>query len=155
MDTATLDRLQETLTRQYAAHEELLRALQAQRQAIRGFDTQGLERLRDRCDATAQRIAELEDARVRLTGPGVRLVELAQRCPEPHRSRLVAISAGLRQLAEQAAAAARVNNAAVQNMLNHFHTVYQMLAGANRTAAYGANGQPGAAAGAFLVDAVA
>ena len=155
MDPRTADKLHELLTRLYGAHEELLAALHQQQQAIRRFDADGLEKLRDRCDAVAQRIAELEEARARLTGPGVRLSALVPTLGEPQRSRLAAISAGLRKLAEEVASVGRVNAVAVHNMLNHFHTVYRLMAGARSPAGYTAAGGAAAGGGALLIDAVA
>ena len=156
MDTVTANRLHELLTRQMAAHEEMRNVLLEQQQALRRFDTAGLESLRQRCDVLAERIAELDQARQTITGPGIRLRELAQTLAEPARSRLVATSLGLRKIAEEIASINRINRAAVQNMLNHFHTVYQMLAGASQSPGYGATGRSTTApVGAFLVDAVA
>lgn len=156
MDIATADKLHEVLTRLYGGHEQLLQALQLQQQAIRRFDAPGLEKLRDRCEAIAQRISELEEARARIAGPGARMSELAAGLPEPQRSRLAAISAGLRKLAIEITSVSRVNNTALQNMLNHFHTVYQMIASTKRASAYNATGQSARPnGGAFLVDAVA
>ena len=155
MDAGELKRLYELLSRQRNAHEELRTVLLDQQRALRRFDTDGLDTLRQRCDLLGERIAELEQARRRLTGPDVRLTALAEQLPEPDRSRLVATSIGLRKLAEEIGSINRINNAAVQNMLNHFHTVYQMLAGASRPAGYGASGQTEGSTGSFLVDAVA
>lgn len=153
---ATADRLHELLTRLYAAHEELRGLLLQQQQAIRRFDAASLETLRERCEAVAQRILEMEQARARLTGGRVRLSELAGGLEEPQRGRLTAISAALRTLGEEIASVNRINRAALQNMLNHFHSVYQLMARTRRSAAYGAKGQATEApGGAFLVDAVA
>ncbi len=156
MDAVDTHRLHGLMTRQIAAHEELRSVLLDQQRSIRCFDAAGLENLRQRSDVLAERIAELERTRQTITGDNIRLIDLAQTLAEPARSRLVATSLGLRKIAEEIASINRINQAAVQNMLNHFHTVYQMLASANQAAAYGATGQTaGPAAGAFLVDAVA
>lgn len=157
MNPTTADKLHDILTRQYAAHEELLRVLQQQQQAIRACDAAALERLKDRCDAVAHRIHELEAARVSVTGPGVKVAQLAMTLPEPQQSRLAAIAAGLRKLADQIASLNRVNSMAVSNMLDHFQTVYQKLAAANQASSYSAGGKPcGQKRSApFLVDAVA
>jgi hypothetical protein len=40
-------------------------------------------------------------------------------------------------------------------MLNHFHTLYQRLAGAGRTGAYQASGRSAEMTGPLLVDVVA
>ena len=156
MDAATVNSLLDNLKRQYAAHEELRNLLKQQQQAIRRCDAAGLEELRQRGELLAGRLAELETARRAAAGPAARIAEIAEQVEEPARSRLVALSLGLRKLAEEVASLSRINQAAMRNMLNHFHEVYQTLAGANRPAAYGATGRsvaPGS--GAFLVDAVA
>lgn len=156
MDAVAADKLYKVLKRQLIAQEELRGLLQLQQQAIRRFDASALENLRQRGDVLAERIAELESARGKLTAPGARITELAKRMKEPQQSRTIAISLGLRKLAEENASLSRINHAAMQNMLNHFHSVYRMLAGANRPAAYGSSGESvGDDGGAFLVDAVA
>jgi len=155
MDAVTLKRLLDLLSRQRSAHEELRAVLLEQQRALRRFDTAGLDKLRQRSDLLAERIAELEQARRTLMGAKLRLTELAERIDEPGRSRLVATAAGLRRLAEEIASINRINGAAAHNMLNHFHSVYQMLAGANQAARYGSSGRVDRPGGAFLVDAVA
>ena len=135
MDAAAADKLHGILTRQYAAHEELLRLLQTQQQAVRRFDAGELDNLRSRCDQVAQRIVELEDARAQVTGTEVRLADLIQTAPEPQRGKLAAISAGLRGLAERITSITRVNDKAMRNMLNHFHSLYQIMASAARAPA--------------------
>ncbi|NQU75119.1 MAG: flagellar protein FlgN [Planctomycetes bacterium] len=156
MDAPAVERLHEILKRQYAAHEELRRVLLLQQQAVRRFDAAGLDGLRERGDILAQRIAEMESSRKALTGPDARVAEIAQQQGEPRRSQLVALALGLRKLAEEIASLSRINGAAVRSMLNHFHSVYRMLAGANKAAVYGASGESVDGNGdAFLVDAVA
>lgn len=155
METALANKLHELLTRQYTTHEELRAVLTEQQQAIRRCDSAALDELRKRCDVLAERIAELERTREGLTGRGVKLSKLVAQAPEPQRSKLVALSAGLRKLTEETASLNRINSAALRIMLGHFHTMYQRIAGANARAGYGANGQARPNDGAFLVDAVA
>ncbi len=155
MNAQTADKLYAMLLRLYEAHEELLGVLREQQQAIRRCDAGRLEALRDRCDLLGQRILELDAARQQLTGAGVKVSELAAGAPEPQQSRLVALSAGLRKLAEQIASMHRVNQAAVRNMLNHFHAVYRMLASAGKSGGYGSAGAANSGGQAFMIDAVA
>ena len=155
METVTLKRLFDLIDGQRNAHKELRTVLLDQQTALRRFDTHRLEQLGRRCYALGERIAELEQARRSLTGPNVRLTDLAATLAEPCRSRLVAAALGLRQLAGEVSSITRINAAAILNMLNHFHQVYQMIASAGRTNGYGASGQADKATGAFLVDAVA
>ena len=156
MDPAKAVKLIDILTRQHAAHQELRAALAEQQQALRRFDAAGLELLRQRGDRLAERIGELEAARAALTGGGARLTELAAALGEPQRSRLLAVAHGLRTVAEETAALGRINRAAAQCMLNHFHGVYRLLARAGRPVSYGASGRPQEGGGAaLLVDAVA
>jgi len=156
MDGPTADRLQAVLNGQYAAHEELRSVLQQQQRAIRAFDTAGLEALRDRCERLIERITGLETIREAITGPGVRLTELAGELPEPQRSRLVAISLGLRKLAEETSALHRVNRAAVQHMLRHFRSIHQALTRAGQGCGYGASGKAeDGETRSMLIDAVA
>ena len=155
MDTVTLKRLFELLDRQRDVHKELRTALLDQQTALRRFDTRRLEQLHRRCDALGERIAELERVRRGLDGSNVKLTELAAALDEPDRSRLTAAAMGLRQLAGEVASINRINAAAIHNMLNHFHQVYQMIASAGRKDGYIASGQADRATGAFLVDAVA
>ncbi len=155
MDANAANRLHALLTKQYAAHKELQTSLQMQQQAIRKFDAAGLDQLRQRADTLAERIADLNTARESMTGPNVRLTELADRLPEPQRSRLMAMSVALRSLAKEIASLNRINQAAVRHMLNHFHSVYQMLARGSQPVGYGAGGQASGGGQSFLVDAVA
>ncbi|MFW6145966.1 MAG: flagellar protein FlgN [Planctomycetota bacterium] len=155
MDTVTVKRLFDLIDRQRDAHRELRTCLLDQQTALRRFDTTRLEQLGRRCDGLGERIAELEKTRRDLTGPKVKLTDLAATLDEPHRSRLVAVAMGLRQLAAEVASINRINAAAIHNMLNHFHQVYQMIASAGRTDGYGASGRTDKATGSFLVDAVA
>lgn len=156
MDAATIKRLYDLLTRQAEAHDEMRAVLLTQQRALRRFDTAGLEQLRQRCDVLTERIAELENARRAVTGPDVRISDLAATVGEPDRSRLVAVAIRLKKAAEEIASIHRINRAAVANMLNHFHQAYQLLASADNAAAYGSSGQStDRPSGAFLVDAVA
>jgi len=156
MDGPTADRLHAVLAELFAAHEELRSALRSQQRAIRAFDTAGLESMRGRCERLAERITELEATREAMTGPGVRLAELAENLGEPRRSRLVAMALGLRHLAEDTAGLQRVNRAAVQFMLRHFRSIHRALARGGHNGGYGATGKAddnGTAA--MLIDAVA
>ena len=157
MDVSIADKLHELLTRQYAGHEELLRALQAQQQALRAFD---VRRPGERCTDAAicspsgspnwRRPRAADRAGRAAVGAGTDMPRATGR------SRLLAISAGLRKLAGQTAALSRVNDSAVRKMLNHFHAIYQLMATAGRPSGYGKSGQATAPGGAaFLVDAVA
>ncbi len=156
MDGPTADKLQAVLNGQHAAHEELRSALQQQQRAIRAFDRAGLEALRGRCELLVERITGLETTREAITGPGVRLTELANDMPEPQRSRLVAISLGLRKLAEETSALHRVNRAAVQHLLRHFRSIHQTLTHAGQSCGYGASGEADdGGTRSMLIDAVA
>ncbi len=155
MEPVTLKRLFDLLDRQRDAHRQLRTCLLDQQTALRRFDTSRLEQLGRRCDALGERIASLEAARRELTGPDVRLTDLAATLDEPARSRLVAAAMGLRHLAGEVASVNRINAAAIHNLLDHFHQVYQMIASAGRADGYGASGRADPPTGAFLIDAVA
>jgi hypothetical protein len=156
VDLAKARKLIEVLTRLHASHLELRGVLVDQQQALRRFDAAGLDVLHRRGDRLAERIAELESARLELTGPSTKLTDLAGQLAPAERSRLLAVAHELRQVAGETASLGRINHTAVQCMLNHFHSVYRLMAQAGRPASYGAGGlrkQP--SNGAFLVDAVA
>jgi flagellar biosynthesis/type III secretory pathway chaperone len=156
MDEATRARLIELMKRMYGAHQELLEALRRQQQAVRCFDVAELEQLREHCDRVAQRIAELETTRRELLGPGVRLRELLEQIAEPDRSKLAALSAGLRKLAGEIDTVNRINRTAVETMIRHVHTLYQAMAKAASQSAYGQDGK--SAAGkttSLMIDQVA
>ena len=157
MTITDANKLLDILKRQISVHEELRGVMLNQQQCLRRFDSAGLDSLRQRGDLLADRIAELDERRLALTGSGARVSQMAGELPEPLQSQLLALSLSLRQASEDVASINRINQAAVQNMLSHFHEMYRMLAGANQAAVYGASGQAasGGVNSAFLVDAVA
>ncbi len=156
MDSAKLAKLIDVLTRQHSCYQELRGVLAEQQQALRRFDSAKLDVLHQRGDRLTQRISELESIRIELTGPSVRLTELAKTLSDVDRGRLLVVANTLKALANETCAMGRINRAAVQCMLNHFHGMYRLMAQAGRPAAYGAGGQKRQAAnGPFLVDQVA
>ena len=156
VDSAKARKLIDVLTRLHASHVELRGVLVEQQQALRRFDVATLDVLHRRGDRLAERISELESARVELTGRTAKLTDLAGQMDSAERTRVLAVAHELRQVAQETTSLGRINRAAVQCMLNHFHGVYRLMAQAGRPASYGAGGvrnQP--SDGAFLVDAVA
>ncbi len=156
MDSAKARKLVDVLSRLYAAHQELHGVLVEQQQALRKFDAAALEVLHLRGDRLAQRIAELQSARLELTGPSARLTALVANLPAAEQMRLMAVANELRRIAQETTSLSRINRAAVQCMLSHFHGVYRLMAQAGRPALYGAGGtRSERSGGSFLVDAVA
>jgi flagellar biosynthesis/type III secretory pathway chaperone len=156
VDSAQVTRLIDVLKRQHGCYQELKSVLIEQQHALRRFDAAQLDVLHQRGDRLALRIAELESARVELTGASVRLVDLAQKLGEVDRGRLMAVAGELKTLADETCSLGRINSAAVQCMLNHFHGMYRLMAQAGRPELYAATGRrPQRADGAFLVDQVA
>jgi hypothetical protein len=149
-------KLIEVLTRLHSAHAELRGVLVEQQLALRRFDAGALDALHRRGDRLAQRISELDSARLELTGPSAKLADLAADLPPLERTRLLSVANELRQLAQETASLGRINRTAVQCMLNHFHGMYKLMAQGGRAPSYGAGGAArNNGPQAFLVDAVA
>lgn len=156
MDASTQKRLGELMERMYAAHQELLGALKRQQQAIRQFDVEQLEQLRDHCDTVAMRIMELEQSRQRLLGEGVTLRSVIDAIADPARSKVLALSAGLKDLAGKIATINRINHGALQAMLRHVQALYQSIAQTASRTAYGQDGRDaGGQTTSLMIDAVA
>jgi hypothetical protein len=155
VDAVKARKLIEVLTRQQACQHELKAVLTEQQQALRRFDAAALDALHLRGDRLAQRISELESARLALTGPSIHLKDLAASLAEPQRGQLLMLGLQLATLARETSALGRVNRAAVQCMLNHFHSVYRLMAQASSPSSYGPAAARPSGGGAFLLDAVA
>lgn len=142
MDDKTLEQhvaaLEAVLQQQASAHAELLTLMQRQRQALQKGDSRSMAQLCALENEKVQLISELEKQRLELTAQltlkvdpaadqPLRLGELAERLPEPARSRLLVLRQRLTQQAEQVRQAAGVARRAADALVRHMHGLIQTI----------------------------
>lgn len=142
------------LTDLVTAHEWMLRATVAHREAMRRAEPGAMAATRDEISAASARITELDAERRALVASlapddeDATLSSLAAGLREPQRSRTLELAGTLRELIVQATAEQRRLRAASEAMLRHVRGVVQQVQrGLSHAGTYGRAGrvEPGAA----------
>ncbi|MHC5003464.1 MAG: flagellar export chaperone FlgN [Planctomycetota bacterium] len=161
---ALLRALEQQLSGQLEDYRELLDCLQRKRAAIRNADVGTLEQTSVREQRVVQRCAEREPRRRELLrslaaalAPDrseLTVRELAERVDEPHQTRLLGLSAQLREVAAEARAESSVVRVAAEALGRHLGGVMQTMQSAlGRAQVYGQRGRlAGGAQVQFNVD---
>lgn len=135
------EQLETLLTGLLRAHEHLLDASSAQRDAVRTANPAAIQQASDRQANALRVIAALEDQRRalvnsmtaglprRAAGAGpVTLTELANQMPEPQRTRLIDLAARVRTAVELAANEQRTLKAATTSLVAHMEGLMRQVA---------------------------
>lgn len=126
-------RLRRLLADLIEAHEALLEASGAHREAIRRADTEGMLDAQRRVERVCERIAALDGVRQGLTAeidpdrPDATLSSLAEGLPEAERAEALERAARLRELILRAHAEQRRLRAATESMLSHVRGIVQQI----------------------------
>lgn len=125
------------------AHEDLLVASHAQRDAVRSADAAQVRAAADQQAMVLRQIASLEERRRELVGAmtagsafakrpqgagPVTLTELACHTPEPHRTRLIDLAGEVRQAVQLAADQQRTLKSATASLLAHMEGLMRQVA---------------------------
>ncbi|MCC7205405.1 MAG: flagellar export chaperone FlgN [Phycisphaeraceae bacterium] len=156
MDKATqtkkLGELEKILEQQTALHKMLLMALGRKHQAIRQSKTAEMEACCRQENQHLQAIGEAEKQRQTLVAEltlaidpqavaPMTLLQLAERLPEPWRSRLLMRRLELRELVEKTRTQSGIARKAAESLLRHVQGLVQTISQAvNGGAVYGASG---------------
>lgn len=161
-----VEQLSEVLAELRQLYQQLLQVLRRRLEAMKRADSEALSSCTARERFLSQRIREADATRQNLLGDllprlglppgrGITLGELAERLGEPHRSRLLVLAAGLREVMAEADRANRVAALAASQMLVHFRRVYEaMTAAAQQTGLYERSGPLRVQTPRRLIDAV-
>ncbi|MCC6580834.1 MAG: flagellar export chaperone FlgN [Phycisphaeraceae bacterium] len=152
-----LAQLESLLRKLLQAHETLLGLLLKKRQAVRGADQRRITELCHEENVQVQAISEMEKERLKLvaqltllvdpkaTAP-MRLLELADRLPEPMRGRLLVLRQQLRQRMSESHEQTDVIQRATTSLVKHMTgLVQQVTAACTGSSVYGRGGAPGRA----------
>ncbi|MBK7404623.1 MAG: flagellar protein FlgN [Phycisphaerales bacterium] len=130
------------------AHEWLLRATGAHREAMRRANPMAIATTRDEIAAATSRVAELDTERRQLVAamapdrPEATLSELALHLTEPQRSRSLDLAGSLRELVLQAQSEQKRLRVATEAMLRHVRGVMQQVQrGLSHAGTYGPGGR--------------
>lgn len=145
-DAAAADRLEAALAGLVSAHEVLLDATRAHREALSRADRAALARCVERETEILQRIAGHEESRrlalAELGVPGAMLERVATAVPEERRERVRALGERLRGLLGTLGREARVVRTASAALLRHMDGMVQQVARAlDATGVYGRQGR--------------
>jgi hypothetical protein len=155
-----------TLLRELLAiQQRVLLLTLARREAMRTFDIGRLEGLVEQEKAAARALAEAHRRREILT-PQLRTLlgknvqptvsEIAQRTPEPARSRLLALAGQIRQIAEQVERNNRINATVSEAVVKGLAKVLKVVTGlAQHAGLYMRNGRKAALHGIHLLEMTA
>lgn len=154
----SLEQLEEILRSLMQEHEALGALVHQKLAALRRADREAIGRCLEEENHRLQRIGELEKQRIRLVAAltqqldpqaraPLKLSELAERIPEPGRSRLLGLRVRLRQTMQEVGERARVAQEASQVLLRHMQGLFRGLAAAvSGITVYGAGGAASPAA---------
>ncbi|KPK77642.1 MAG: hypothetical protein AMJ79_02560 [Phycisphaerae bacterium SM23_30] len=164
-----VEQLIEAMQDELQCHRKLAAVLDGKLDAMRHFDVSRLEALRHneqrllnvvrmngqrRAEATQQATWRLFPQR--RIGSSVTAKELAQAAPEPARSKILALAAMLREMAQNIQRLNRVNAVATRKVLGHFDQIFRIIAQSGRDVGlYGRAGKKSMAEQNRLVDAIA
>jgi flagellar biosynthesis/type III secretory pathway chaperone len=118
-------------------HEQLLLAVRSKQKAMREGNMSGLESWSAREEFLTKKIQEVDDLRSRANTElgkflgferSPKLSELAEKLPEPQRSKLLAIAGILRETSEKIRRANQVNEAVTREILNCYAQARQKMA---------------------------
>ncbi len=148
----TIAQLEAVLRQQLQQHEALIQTLLRKRSALRGARAGEVSDCTIAENEQVQAISELEKRRIELTGEltllldakaaqPMKLESLAQRLPEPARTRLLVLRLQLRKAMERVRQEAQVARMATEAVLRHLTGMVQSIgASATGTTTYSGRG---------------
>lgn len=160
--------LEAVLNQMVALHHEMLTLLERKREAMRKGDDRAMTELCALENAKVQAIGELEKKRLTLVArltllvdpkaaEPMRMVDVAERLPEPARGRLLTLRQQLRSQLEAVKHQTAVARRAAESLVRHVQGLVQgMMAVANYGTTYrnpGAPGKPATAVSTFSMTA--
>ena len=164
-----VEQLIEAMLDELQSHKKLSAVLDGKLDAMRHFDVSRLESLRQneqrllnvvrmngqrRAEATHQATGQLFPQR--RMDSSVTARELAQAAPEPARSKIMALAAMLKEMAQNIQRLNRVNAVATRKVLGHFDQIFRIIAQSGRDIGlYGRAGKKSLTEQNRLVDAIA
>jgi len=128
-------------------HEQLLTLMQRQREALRQADHHGVSEYSRLENTLVQAIGDLEKRRLELVAEltravdpsavaPLRMVDLAERLPEPSRGRLLVLREQLRERIAKVKHESSVTRRATESLLKHMQGLVHTLGNAGRAAGY-------------------
>lgn len=144
----------ETVLKQLAErHEQLLSLMKRQREALRQADHHGVTEYSRLENTMVQAIGDLEKRRLELVAQLTRIVDpsakvpmrlrdLAERLPEPSRSRLLVLREQLRERIAKVKDESSVTRRATESLLRHMQGLVHTLSTAGRATGYAPASSP-------------
>ena len=141
------------LRAQLAVHEQLLQCVADKREAIRSADIAKVSDICGRENTLIQGLAEIEKQRLRLVGELTQSIhsksqkpltmnEISQSAAEPQRTRLLALTAQLREIVTELRAQSSIVRVAAETLSRHMSGIVQTVHSAlSRARVYGERGR--------------
>ena len=150
-----VEQLIEAMLDELQSHKKLSAVLDGKLDAMRHFDVSRLESLRQNEQRLLNVVRMNGQRRAEATHQATAR-ELAQAAPEPARSKIMALAAMLKEMAQNIQRLNRVNAVATRKVLGHFDQIFRIIAQSGRDIGlYGRAGKKSLTEQNRLVDAIA
>ena len=164
-----VEQLIEAMQEELRSHKKLSALLDGKLDAMRHFDVSRLEALRQNEQRLLDRMRMIGRGRAEATHRAVRQLlpqrrigapatarELASATPEPAHSKILALAAMLKEMAQDIQRLNRVNAVATRKVMGHFDQIFRVIAQSGRDIGlYGRAGKKSLTEQNQLVDAIA